>query len=233
MNKLNPALRPCLDAALACLAGLFMLLAMTGAAPVAASASPVPAEGFNLTRDETAAINRINAYLNSFKHLQGHFVQIAPDGSVAEGQFYLRRPGRIRFEYDQPNPVLVVADGFWLGVTNKKLKTTDRFPLRSTPYWPLLEEKVDLLAKARITSVVLEPDLITVTIEDPKGKSTGQLTLVFEGDPPSLKQWIVKDEQGLITTVSLSDMVANKPARNNYFVIKDIGRKNEFDNDRN
>jgi outer membrane lipoprotein-sorting protein len=210
-----------------------MLLALLGAAPFAASASPVPSEGFNLTRDETAAISRINSYLNSFKHLQGHFVQIAPDGSVVEGQFYLRRPGRIRFEYDKPSPVLVVADGFWLGVTNKKLKTTDRFPLRSTPYWPLLEEKVDLMAKARITSVVLEPDLTTVTIEDPKGKSTGQLTLVFEGESPSLKQWIVKAEQGLITTVSLSDLIANKPARNNYFVIKDIGKKNEFDNDRN
>lgn len=178
-----------------------------------------------LTKEERAEVKRINAYLNKIVHLEGDFVQIGPDGQVSEGHFYLRRPGRMRFSYKPPNPILVVADGFWIGITNSRLKTTDRIPIRATPIWALVEKRVDLMKSSRIVEIDLEPELRTLTIEDAKGKARGQLTLIFQGEPMELKQWIVKDPQGLITTVSLSNLVKNKPANISLFTIKDIKPK--------
>jgi outer membrane lipoprotein-sorting protein len=178
-----------------------------------------------LTKEERAEVKRINAYLNKIVHLEGDFVQIGPDGQVSEGHFYLRRPGRMRFSYNPPNPILVVADGLWIGITNSRLKTTDRIPIRATPIWALVEKRVDLMKSSRIVEIDLEPELRTLTIEDAKGKARGQLTLIFQGEPMELKQWIVKDPQGLITTVSLSNLVKNKPANISLFTIKDIKPK--------
>jgi len=179
-----------------------------------------------LTKDETAEIKRINKYLNAIRNLEGDFVQIGPDGGVSEGRFYLKRPGRMRFAYKKPNPILVVADGFWIGISNSQLRTTDRIPIRATPIWSLVEKKVDLLKNSRIVEVNFEPELWTLTIEDTKKKTSGQLTLVFQGEKPVLKQWIVKDPQGLVTTISLSNLVENKGANPRLFIIKDYQPKN-------
>jgi len=196
-----------------------LLMAPQEAAEAAKRAKP---EALVLTKEERAEVKKINAYLNKIVHLEGDFVQIGPDGQVSEGRFYLRRPGRMRFSYNPPNPILVVADGFWIGITNSKLKTTDRIPIRATPIWALVEKRVNLMKSSRIVEIDLEPELRTLTIEDAKGKARGQLTLIFQGEPMELKQWIVKDPQGLITTVSLSNLVKNKPARITLFTIKDI-----------
>ncbi|PLX33382.1 MAG: hypothetical protein C0605_16465 [Hyphomicrobiales bacterium] len=195
------------------------------AGPVSAKAKS-DEETLVLTKEETAEIERINKYLNNIHNLEGDFVQIGPDGGISEGRFYLKRPGRMRFAYKKPNPILVVADGFWIGISNSQLRTTDRIPIRATPIWSLVEKKVDLLKSARIVEVNFEPELWTMTIEDIKKKTNGQLTLVFQGEKPVLKQWIVKDPQGLVTTVSLSNLVVNKRANPRLFIIKDYKVKN-------
>ncbi len=185
------------------------------------------AEGLVLTKEEKTEIRKLNSYLNAIRNLEGDFVQIGPDGGISEGRFYLKRPGRMRFAYNKPNPILVVADGFWIGISNSQLRTTDRFPIRATPIWALVEKKVDLLKNSRIVEVNFEPELWTMTIEDSKKKKTnGQLTLVFQGETPILKQWIVKDPQGLVTTVSLTNLVENKQANPRLFIIKDYQPKN-------
>ncbi len=199
-----------------------MAIILAPAASPALAAKITTPDQLVLTQEERAEIKRVNAYLNKITHLEGDFVQIGPDGQISEGRFYLRRPGRMRFSYKQPNPILVVADGFWIGITNSRLKTTDRFPIRATPLWALLEKRVDLIKNTKIMAVNLEPDTLTITIQDAKGKANGELTLIFSNDDIELKQWIIKDPQGLITTVSLSNLVMNKPARNAYFIIKDI-----------
>ncbi len=201
------------------IAAAVIFIAATGPAE---ALKPAKTDQLVLTKEERAEIKRVNIYLNKITHLEGDFVQIGPDGQISEGRFYLRRPGRMRFSYKQPNPILVVADGFWIGITNSRLKTTDRFPIRATPLWALLEKRVDLIKNTKIMAVNLEPESLTITIQDAKGKANGELTLIFSNDDIELKQWIIKDPQGLITTVSLSNLVMNKPARNAYFIIKDI-----------
>lgn len=174
-------------------------------APAAPAAA---ADAMKLNADQTAEINAISARLDALKSLRGRFTQIGPGGEFAEGTFYLQRPGKIRFEYAPPNPILVIADGFWVGIEDRKLRQTEKYPLSATPLSILLDEKVDLLKEARIVAFEQMPDTISVTVEDTSGLAPGQLTLFFGGPDMGLKQWIVIDAQGLKTEVSVFDLVA-------------------------
>ena len=203
--------------------GLFVALGATGAAAVQNE------QGQLLSPEDETTISEVSTYLNSFVHLEGNFTQVGPTGEVAEGRFYMRRPGRVRFDYAPPSKLLVVADGFWIGIIDRKLETTDRYPIGSTPYWALLKENVDLSKDARILSVEREPGIILVTFDDPSGEAAGEITLVFEKieeddtEPRlELRQWLITDAQGLTTSVSLADLVQGKRARNKFFVIRDF-----------
>lgn len=179
-------------------------------------------------------VDIVNNYLNSFVHLEGAFTQIAPDGKVSEGKFFIRRPGRARFDYAEPDRLLVIADGFWIGIVDRKLNTTDRYPIGSTPYWALLKDEVDLRTDSRILAVERESGLILISIDDPTGQAAGNLTLIFEetgtptghlGDNPlRLSQWLVTDAQGLTTSVVISNLVEGRAARNNLFTLHQYDR---------
>ena len=172
--------------------------------------------------EEKILVERVNAYFNRFVYLAGRFTQISPDGVVSEGMFYMRRPGRVRFDYSPPSRLLVISDGFWLGIIDKKLKTTDRYPIASTPYWALLKEEVNLYRDARVLSVETEPGIVLVTIEDPTGEAPGEMTLIFEDEGNLiLRQWLITDAQGLTTSVAVSELVENQRVRNDMFVIRD------------
>jgi len=180
------------------------------------------------------AVRIVNTYLNSFIHLEGDFTQVAPDSQVSEGRFFLRRPGRVRFDYTKPDRLLVIADGFWIGVVDRKLRTLDRYPIISTPYWALLKDEVDLRTDARILSVERDAGLILVAIDDPSGQAAGSLTLIFEevDDPTGhvgdsalrLSQWLVTDAQGLTTSVAVKNLVEGRQARNNMFTLRQYER---------
>lgn len=183
------------------------------------------AQNSGLRPEAEALIDQVNAYFNRFVYLQGRFTQIAPDGQVSEGDFFMRRPGRVRFDYKPPSKLLVVSDGFWIGIVDKKMKTTDRYPIASTPYWALLKDDVDLRRDARILAVELEPGLALITIEDPSGEAPGEVTLIFEtGSRIVLRQWLITDAQGLTTSVAIDDVVENQRVRNDMFVIRDQRR---------
>lgn len=172
--------------------------------------------------DQRAAIiDRVNGYFNALQHLRGRFSQIGPNGEFSEGVFYLERPGKMRFEYALPNPLLVVADGFWVGIEDRNMKTTDKYPLAATPLSLLLEERVDLNEEARIIDAREEEGFISVTFEDKEGSAPGQLTLVFGSEDLMLRQWIVLDAQGLRTEVSVFDLVVGAPVDPTLFWITD------------
>ena len=166
-------------------------------------------------------LTRISNYLNGISTLEGSFVQVGHDGELSEGTFYLRRPGRIRFEYRPPNPALVIADGTWVGVYDTRLNTLDRIPLGSTPLSILLKKDVDLKTENAVRAIERAPGLMRVTAVDPKEPDQGSITMVFADNPLELRQWIVVDKQGLTTTVALSDMRANVKLDPNLFFIED------------
>ncbi len=167
---------------------------------------------------------RISNYLNGMETLEGDFVQVGPDGESSEGQFYLRRPGRIRFEYERPNPTLVVADGFWVGVYDTRLNTLDRYPLKSTPLELLLRERVDLRQEGAVKSIERGEGQIRVRAHDPEKPDQGSITMIFSDNPLELRQWVVVDAQGLTTTVALNDVRSNVQIDPKLFFIEDPER---------
>ena len=172
-----------------------------------------------------ADLTRISNYLNGIGSLEGSFVQVGPDGDLSEGRFFMRRPGRIRFEYDAPNPTLIVADGFWVGIYDTRDQTLDRFPLSETPLDILLRDRVDLRREGAIQSIERGSGQLRVRAIDPDAPDQGSITMIFNDNPLELVQWIVTDEQGLTTTVALSEVRRNVEVDPSLFRIEEPTRR--------
>ncbi len=170
---------------------------------------------------------RISAYLNSISTLEGEFVQIDPDGVLSEGQFYISRPGRIRFEYREPNPALVIADGFWVGVVDKRYDQVNRYPLNETPLNLILKDNINLATEGAVQRIERSDGQMRVVAQDPNRPDSGSITMVFADNPLELRQWIVDDAEGGATTVALSSTRANIPAAPENFVIPESARLND------
>jgi outer membrane lipoprotein-sorting protein len=176
----------------------FLALALFPAAAYAAKAVPMA-----LTPQDQADLSRIEAYLDSLKNLKARFLQVAPDGTVSEGNAYLSRPGRMRFEYDKPSPFLLVA-GFGSAVFyDKQLNQTTSVPLGTTPLGILLADHVRLSGDITVTGIQRDPGQIQITTTRTNSPEDGSLTLVFADKPLALRQWAVLDAQRQETRVSL------------------------------
>jgi outer membrane lipoprotein-sorting protein len=157
-----------------------------------------------------ALIERINAYLSGMQTLVGDFIQIGPDGSSTDGQFYIQKPGKVRFQYNPPSPIDVIADGQAVVVRNRLLATQDSYPLSQTPLRLLLSNRLDLSKDANILSVAADETSIVVLIEEDHplvGKY--RLKLLFGAKDYQLKQWTITDPQGLNTTVFVFNLDTN------------------------
>ena len=202
----------------AVLAGLAGSAAWAAPPPIA-----VPPLRTQFNAQDSADLKRISAYLDTLKNIQGRFLQVAGNGKSEQGIFYLRKPGRVRFEYQKPNPVVIVADGATVAVENSDLKTTDRYPLGSSPLRLLLSEGADLSTDPRIASLKREPGALSVTAREASGPAQGSITMTFsDSSGLELRQWEVVDAQGARTTISVNDMrqVAELPPH--LFIIRDL-----------
>jgi outer membrane lipoprotein-sorting protein len=159
-----------------------------------------------LSPDDQATIARIQAYLNSIHTLKAHFIQVAPNGAIAQGTAWLDRPGRMRFQYDPPSPLLLVAGHGLVVFHDSSLDQTSNIPLRSTPLGILLADKVVLSGDVTVTALRRLPGQIQVTLVRSANPSEGSLTLVFSDNPLALRQWMVTDAQGQRTTVTLTNI---------------------------
>ncbi len=179
------------------------VFAAAAPAPVLAATSNQEAP---LNDKQVKAVRTVGAYFNNLKSLRGEFVQVGPRGHISSGTFYLNKPGRLRFEYSPPNPFLIVTDGTWLVVNNRKKNKADYYPLSQTPLRLVLADEVNLLKEAKILHVNESSDEITVTLEDRDQLVSGQLTVVYDHKSKNLKQWVIIDGQGLRTTISLKSL---------------------------
>ena len=160
--------------------------------------------------------------LENAKTLKGDFTQIAPSGAVSDGRFYLRRPGFLRFEYDPPNALLIVANGGVVYVRDDALETTDSYPVRRTPLKFLLRKKIDL-DDAEVLRVDRGVDNVAVTLGSSDDQTEGDLTLIANADDLTLRRWIVRDAQNGSTVVSLTDVVKDEKLRMSLFRAPDAG----------
>jgi outer membrane lipoprotein-sorting protein len=158
------------------------------------------------TPNEGVALDKISDYLNSIRTLKGSFIQFGPQGQLDRGTIYLSRPGKVRFEFLPPNPVLIVSDGKTIAVANTRLGTVDKYSLSDTPFELLLADKVDLRRNVSVMSVVFEPGLITVRARTSRYRHTPNVSFVFAEPSIEFRQWTITDAQGLNTTVALSEL---------------------------
>ncbi len=187
-------------------------------ADVAAPAQLVTLEG----AERAATLAQANRTLNSVQRLQGRFVQSSPDGSRAAGRFYMQRPGRLRFEYDPPATLLIVADGSVVAMRDTALRTTERTPLRSTPLHLILAETVDLERSARIVRVSRSGAWTMITARDRSGQTEGTITLQFHGPEAELRSWDVVDATGARTRIALSDLTQPASLDRRLFRLEDV-----------
>ena len=170
----------------------------------------VPYDG---SQSQRALADRISNYLSSLQTLIGDFVQIGPDGGRSVGKFYIQKPGRVRFEYEPPSPIDVIADGSSVVVRDRNLATQDLYPLSQPPLRYLLAEQIDLARDTNLVAVSQDNAFITVTIEERQILvGTHRLVLMFGAKDTQLRQWIVTDPQGYETTVAVNNLdVTHRP----------------------
>jgi outer membrane lipoprotein-sorting protein len=176
-------------------------IAALALAPAAyAQATPVALQG----AERAQAIAAANRYLNSYARLQARFTQSSPGGGRSSGTLYIQKPGRMRFQYDPPAQLLVVADGRVVAVRDNELRTTERTPLRSTPLNIILGQNIDLERNARVLRVSRSGPWDLITVRDRAGQMDGQTTLQFNNG--QLRSWDVIDATGARTRVTLSNV---------------------------
>lgn len=156
-------------------------------------------------------INRVNNYLSKTQTLTGNFIQVGPDGSRSKGDFFIVKPGRVRFEYEPPSPISIVADGQTVVVRDRKLATQDLYPLAQTPLRFLLADRVNLLKDTNLVAVYADDVFVTVVVEEKNGLvGTSRLMIMFSAKDMQLKQWTVTDPQGYDTTVAVYNLDTRK-----------------------
>lgn len=160
--------------------------------------------------DEWAPIlESVSAALTDAKTAKGQFIQTNIDGSISTGSFALNRPGRVRFEYDDPTPVLIVSDGATVAIEDKDLETVDRVPIGSTPLGLILSPRLDVNDDVEILSVSQNTDRIGVRVSDATGELEGTLTMVFDKTSYDLLGWLAVDGNLQTTVVDLVNIETN------------------------
>lgn len=158
------------------------------------------------TDQQKADLDKVSAYLNNIHSLKADFIQIGPDGSAAQGELDIQKPGQIRFAFQPPSPVQIVATGGSIYVKNSRLNTVDRYSLSDTPLGILLNENIDLKTNRSVLGVFEQSGSLIVQARTALNQNRSNITLVFSLPALELRQWIVKDNQGGNTTVALGNM---------------------------
>ena len=160
---------------------------------------------------QKAQAAKVSNYLSSLQTMVGNFVQVGPDGTKTKGEFYIQKPGKVRFEYEPPNPIAIIADGSVLAVRDRRLATQDIYPLSQTPLRYLLSDRIDLMKDTNVVSVTADDLFISVTIEERQLLlGTSRLLLMVGAKDGQLKQWTVTDPQGYDTTVAVYNLDSTK-----------------------
>ncbi|EIM29174.1 outer-membrane lipoprotein carrier protein LolA [Microvirga lotononidis] len=153
----------------------------------------------------SAVVERANAYFTNLTTLVADFTQVGGDGRRQGGTLYLQRPGKVRFEYDPPATLQVIADGRSVAVRDRKLATQDLYSISQTPLKFLLREQVNLGRDIRITGITNDGDSVRIGLEDSSTLGgTSRITLYFDSQVENLNQWRIVDAQGFQTVVVLN-----------------------------
>jgi outer membrane lipoprotein-sorting protein len=176
--------------------------AALGSLPAAAQLAASPPG----TPQDQADIARVEAYLNGITSMKARFLQVDANGNSVGGNVWMHRPGRMRFEYDPPDKMLLVAGHGLLVFYDPAVKQTTNIFLSSTPLGLLLEANLKLSGKVTVTGIARAKGQIQLSLVRSDKPEAGTITLIFATDPMTLRSWIITDAQGRKTQISLYDM---------------------------
>ena len=193
---------------------LLLGLALTLAVPFAATAQKLP-------------LGDISAYLNKLQTAKGEFTQINDDGSISTGTIYIKRPGKVRFDYNPPESALVIAGSNTVVIYDgKSNQAPESYPLSRTPLSIILARNVNLGAANMVTGHAYDGTATVVTAQDPAHPEYGNIQMKFTGNPVELRQWIINDGNGSQTTVVLGDLQTGGSLPNSLFNVGAPGSVN-------
>ncbi|MBV1838184.1 outer-membrane lipoprotein carrier protein LolA [Acetobacter estunensis] len=172
-----------------------------------------------LTPADQGWVARVQDAMNGVTTLEGRFQQVAPDGQRTTGRVWLARPGRMRFEYDKPSPLLLVANDGKVVFRDSELDQTTEMPLERTPLGLLLAEHLSLSGDVTVTDFRHEDGILRVAVVRTASPGEGTLEMIFSAQPVALRGWIVTDAQGHHTQVMLSDLKGGRPLSPDLFVL--------------
>jgi len=196
------------------------LFAATPALAQQAPRAPAPATTTPAAALPAPSVDKVNAYFNGLKGLQADFVQMSPDGRSFGGTLFLSRPGLMRFEYNPPATLEIVADGRSVAIRDRKLKTQDVYFIGQTPLKFLLQPRIDVGKDSTVKGLKREGETIVLNLEDKSTLGgTSRIKVVFDGKSHALKEWTVTDPQGQDTRVLLSNLNPNATPARSLFVI--------------
>lgn len=205
-----------------------MTYALTGmlfAAGLLAATTPTnPATAASLSAEDRADIARVESYFNGITSMRSNFLQASSTGNVAKGVVWLRRPGRMRFEYDPPSPVLITSDGNLLTYQDLELKQTNQIPLFTSPLAMLVDDRVKFGDELIVDGVRKESNVLRITVRQRSEPDQGHVILVFQDKPLSLKQWTIVDAQQVSVKVALLDPEFGVTIPNQLFRPEDFGK---------
>ncbi|HVJ41240.1 MAG TPA: outer membrane lipoprotein carrier protein LolA [Dongiaceae bacterium] len=172
-------------------------------APALAKAAPQQAQ---LSPEDQQDVDRIEQYLNDLKSVEARFQQYSANQGLVFGKIYLRRPGRLRVEYDPPSKVILVADGIALSYYDAELNNLNQVPLNLSPMWFLLRDKVKLNGSdVTLTSFKRAPGAFQVGLVQTDEPDAGSVVLEFGDRPLELRQWTITDNKNQQVQVGLYD----------------------------
>lgn len=177
------------------------LLAGLLLAPAAAAAQTRP-----LSEADRAAIAAVEAYFNAMTTLRARFLQVAQNGATARGTAWIWRPSRMRFEYDPPEPTLLIAADGQFFHWDRELRQPTIVPVASTPLGVLLRSPLRLSGDVTVAAVERGGGILRLTVHRTQAPAEGRIQLVLDESPVMLRQWAVQDAQGHVTRVTLSDI---------------------------
>ena len=200
--------------------------ALTAAAFAAAGGSALAQNKIQLQRrieftpQQREDLDRVSAYLNSITTLGAQFVQMNAQGSVSRGEFYLARPGKLRFEYRPPSPQLIVATGGNIYVRNSHLNTVDRYSVQDTPLGLLVADAINLRGNSAVLGIDRQPGQLLLRTRSSTNRMQDNIQIVFATEPAlQLRQWTVREAQGGSTSVALSGVQTGMPIAPESFAI--------------
>ena len=199
--------------------GLAALISSQALAQVSAKRPAIANQ--SLSAQDRALVDRAGAYLEALGQAKGRFVQTDPRGSQTRGDLYLQRPGKMRFEYDPPQGLLVVSDGYNVSVADSRLKTFEKYPLGATPLALLLARHVSLDKGVVIDQVSRSADGFAITAHDGRKQAEGHIRLVFSNAPLTLRSWTVTDAQGQSTRIDITELRTISGLSARLFELKD------------